>query len=137
MSCRYKEECPSYSGWCEGPKQDFSRCVEFLITAYENEKHKKMNETGNIIYDHVQSIVRKNRDIFYKLLLDCLKPYGITEENMTEYIGRLECEMENPVYYDGCSIVNLNYFLDKKCIFTVCETQRFREDRIEYSFEVI
>ena len=41
MSCRYKEECPSYSGWCEGPKQDFSRCVEFLITAYENEKEKK------------------------------------------------------------------------------------------------
>ena len=43
MSCKYKEECPSYSGWCEGPKQDFSRCVEFLITAYENEKHKKMS----------------------------------------------------------------------------------------------
>lgn len=40
MSCRFKEECPSYSGWCEGPKQDFSRCVEFLITAYENEKDK-------------------------------------------------------------------------------------------------
>lgn len=40
MSCRYKEECPSYSGWCEGPKQDFSRCVEFLIKAYENEKEK-------------------------------------------------------------------------------------------------
>ena len=38
MSCRYKNECPSYSGWCDGPKQDFSRCVEFLITAYENEK---------------------------------------------------------------------------------------------------
>ena len=31
MSCRYKNECPSYSGWCDGPKQDFSRCVEFLI----------------------------------------------------------------------------------------------------------
>lgn len=43
MSCRYKEECPSYSGWCEGPKQDFSRCVEFLITAYENEKAKKLS----------------------------------------------------------------------------------------------
>lgn len=38
MSCRYKDECPSYSGWCEGPKQDFSRCVSFLITAYENLK---------------------------------------------------------------------------------------------------
>ncbi len=38
MSCRYKDECPSYSGWCEDPKQDFSRCVSFLITAYENIK---------------------------------------------------------------------------------------------------
>lgn len=41
MSCRYKEECPSYSGWCERPKQDFSKCVEFLITTYETEKRKK------------------------------------------------------------------------------------------------
>lgn len=38
MSCRYKDECPSYSGWCEGPKRDFSLCVSFLITAFENEK---------------------------------------------------------------------------------------------------
>lgn len=36
MSCRYKNECPSYSGWCEGPKQDFARCVQYLITAYES-----------------------------------------------------------------------------------------------------
>lgn len=43
MSCRYKDECPSYSGWCEGPKQDFSRCVEFLITAYENEKERRID----------------------------------------------------------------------------------------------
>ena len=40
MSCRYKDECPSYSGWCDGPKQDFSKCISFLITAYENEKAK-------------------------------------------------------------------------------------------------
>lgn len=42
MSCRYKDQCPSYSGWCNGPKQDFSKCVEFLITAYENEKKRMM-----------------------------------------------------------------------------------------------
>ncbi len=40
MSCRYKNECPSYSGWCEGPKQDFSKCIPFLVTAYENEKQR-------------------------------------------------------------------------------------------------
>lgn len=38
MGCKYKNECPSYSGWCDGPKQDFSRCIQFLITAYENAK---------------------------------------------------------------------------------------------------
>lgn len=38
MPCQYKDRCPSYSGWCEGPKQDFSRCVEFLIVAYEHDK---------------------------------------------------------------------------------------------------
>ena len=42
MSCQYKGQCPSYSGWCNGPKQDFSKCVEFLITAYENEKKRMM-----------------------------------------------------------------------------------------------
>lgn len=40
MSCQYKDQCPSYSGWCDGPKQDFSKCVEFLVTAYENEKKR-------------------------------------------------------------------------------------------------
>lgn len=35
MSCQFKKECPSYSGWCEGPKQDFANCVTFLIAAYK------------------------------------------------------------------------------------------------------
>lgn len=35
MSCKYKNECPSYSGWCEGPKQDFARCIPFLISCVE------------------------------------------------------------------------------------------------------
>lgn len=48
MSCRYKDICPSYSGWCEGPKQDFSNCVSFLITAYENKRDElqKYKDTG-------------------------------------------------------------------------------------------
>lgn len=40
MSCRYKNECPSYSGLCERPKQDYIRCVQFLITAYERSKEE-------------------------------------------------------------------------------------------------
>lgn len=43
MGCRYQDECPSFTGWCKvmAPKQDFSKCVSFLITAYENEKKKR------------------------------------------------------------------------------------------------
>lgn len=36
MSCKFKNECPSYSGWCEGPKQDFSRCIPFLVSAVKS-----------------------------------------------------------------------------------------------------
>ncbi len=48
MSCKYKNKCPSYSGWCEGPKQDFSRCIPFLVTAYDGamDKLKEYEGTG-------------------------------------------------------------------------------------------
>ena len=36
MSCQFKDECPSYSGWCEGPKQDYSRCIPFLVAAVQS-----------------------------------------------------------------------------------------------------
>lgn len=36
MSCQFKNECPSYSGWCEGLKQDFSRCIPFLVSAVKS-----------------------------------------------------------------------------------------------------
>lgn len=36
MSCKFKDECPSYTGWCEGPKHDFSRCIPFLINAVKS-----------------------------------------------------------------------------------------------------
>ncbi len=51
MGCGYKEECPSYNGWCEGKKQDFSRCIPFLITAYENVKEgrEKYQELSLIV----------------------------------------------------------------------------------------
>jgi hypothetical protein len=51
MSCKYKDSCPSYSGWCEGPHQDFESCIPFLITAYENaanelDRYENMMERG-------------------------------------------------------------------------------------------
>lgn len=33
MGCKYKLDCPSSSGWCEGPQQYYERCVPFLISA--------------------------------------------------------------------------------------------------------
>jgi predicted RNA-binding Zn-ribbon protein involved in translation (DUF1610 family) len=59
MSCRYKNECPSYSGWCEGPKQDFSKCVQFLIPAYENIK-KQLDECRDVREKQIsKKVVRK------------------------------------------------------------------------------
>lgn len=41
MACKFKNECPSYSGWCESSMRDYSRCIPFLVTAYDNLKNKK------------------------------------------------------------------------------------------------
>ena len=40
MSCKYKSECPSRSGWCEGPQQHSERCVPFLISASKRFIHE-------------------------------------------------------------------------------------------------
>nr|DAJ07679.1 MAG TPA: hypothetical protein [Caudoviricetes sp.] len=40
MSCEFKNECPSYTGWCESPHQDFSKCIPFLLNAIHEEKKK-------------------------------------------------------------------------------------------------
>lgn len=55
-SCRFKNECPSYSGWCEDPKQDFSRCIPFLINAYnsvkkELEKYQELPLTADELWE--------------------------------------------------------------------------------------
>lgn len=47
ISCKFKERCPSYSGWCERREQDFQSCVEFLIRAYEIEK----TERQKVLYE--------------------------------------------------------------------------------------
>lgn len=47
MSCQFKNECPSYSGWCEGPKQDFSHCVQFILSAYNRVK----SERPKVLYE--------------------------------------------------------------------------------------
>ncbi len=69
MNCIYKNECPSYSGWCEGPRQDFSKCVQFLVTAYEEEKKKagksETLESRSVSYFYV---IEADRDGVRKLV---------------------------------------------------------------------
>lgn len=38
MSCQYKDDCPSATGWCESKEQDYSKCIPFLLSAYKNAK---------------------------------------------------------------------------------------------------
>lgn len=75
MSCRYKDQCPSYSGWCDGIKHDFSRCVSFLITAYENEKScMAANEYQNLAMRTCSIPYSQRRDMLLHAVL------GLTSE---------------------------------------------------------
>ena len=54
MSCKYKNECPSYSGWCEASDIDYSKCIPFLITAHEIiakelEAYKHLEKSGRLV----------------------------------------------------------------------------------------
>lgn len=40
MSCKIKDRCPSYSGWCEGINYPMGNCISYILDAYENEKKK-------------------------------------------------------------------------------------------------
>lgn len=44
MACKWKEDCPSYSGWCEMDAQDYSSCIPFILSAYENLRHNLVVE---------------------------------------------------------------------------------------------
>ena len=46
MSCKYKGECPSASGWCEGPKQNFERCIPFLVSSADRWKLEAQKQTA-------------------------------------------------------------------------------------------
>lgn len=88
MSCQYKDECPSCSGWCEGPKQDFSKCVQFLITAVENERtrpkvsylcdHRACERCSNIYCNHTDDIRHaKNFQNFGGTFIECERDCGM------------------------------------------------------------
>ena len=40
IGCKFKDRCPSYSGWCEGINYPDERCFSYVLSDYENEKKK-------------------------------------------------------------------------------------------------
>lgn len=40
MGCKFKDRCPSYSGWCEGIDEQNTDCISDILTVYENEKNR-------------------------------------------------------------------------------------------------
>lgn len=40
MGCKFKDRCPSYSGWCEGINYPDENCISYILDDYENEKKK-------------------------------------------------------------------------------------------------
>lgn len=40
MGCKFKDRCPSYSGWCEGIDYPGENCISYILDAYENERKK-------------------------------------------------------------------------------------------------
>lgn len=40
MGCKFKDRCPSYSGWCEGIDEPNADCISDILTVYENEKNR-------------------------------------------------------------------------------------------------
>lgn len=47
MSCKYKSDCPASSGWCEGPQQDFARCIPFLINTANHWKLESQKQAAS------------------------------------------------------------------------------------------
>lgn len=89
MSCKYKSDCPSSSGWCEGPQQHYERCVPFLISAanrciresntqkeeverWKLEAQKQAAETGEMMIAIAERLeaVRTDIAVSEQLLLD-------------------------------------------------------------------
>ena len=50
MSCQFKDECPSASGWCEGPEQNFSRCVPLLLSAIHSRDQRIEELESGVLY---------------------------------------------------------------------------------------
>ena len=89
LSCKYKSDCPSRSGWCEGPQQHYERCVPFLISAanrcihesdtqkseaerWKLEAQKQAAETGEMMIAMAERLeaVRTDIAVSEQLLLD-------------------------------------------------------------------
>jgi len=50
MGCKFKNRCPSYSGWCEGINYPMEHCISYILDDYENEKRKPKTWNGSTIF---------------------------------------------------------------------------------------
>lgn len=57
MACKYINDCPSASGWCEGPRQDYERCVQFLISACGRRDEELEQAEGKL--EKIRKILRR------------------------------------------------------------------------------
>lgn len=59
--CRYKEECPSATGWCRSAKRDYEKCIPFIMQSYKNlETELKAYKDLGITPEQI-----KQMDVFY------------------------------------------------------------------------
>ena len=88
MSCKYKSDCPSRSGWCEGPQQHYERCVPFLISAANRCIHE--SDTQKAEADRWKLEAQKQAAETEHWKLEAQKQAAETGEMMIALAERLE-----------------------------------------------
>ncbi|MCI7043330.1 MAG: hypothetical protein MR992_14635 [Lachnospiraceae bacterium] len=88
MGCKYKSDCPSSSGWCEGPQQHYERCVPFLISATNRCIHESAKQKAET--DRWKIEAQKQAAEIDRWKLDAQKQAAETGEMMISLAERLE-----------------------------------------------
>lgn len=88
MGCKYKSDCPSNSGWCEGPQQHYERCVSFLISAANRCIHESSTQKEDADRWKLEAQKQASETDHWKL--EAQKQASETGEMMIALAERLE-----------------------------------------------
>lgn len=88
MGCKYKRDCPSSSGWCEGPQQYYERCVPFLISAANRYIHESNTQKAEAERWKLEAQKQAAETDHWKL--EAKRQAGETGEMMIALAERLE-----------------------------------------------